>query len=230
MRAAAHGVWVQAQNTTMPRGPRPHPGRQPAQLRAGAAGRALGPGGPILDDLDTAVRDEAIRLADGVNPEILDQIQRDWRRRGFAPAADAAGLLATYAAHLRQRAVELGAPTGTQQTIRVGSNPDPADRRNRQPTTTVPVRSLDQGLLIAAAAAETAAHTARTAPTTIGPTPNPGDPIAAMPDDLGDLHQAQSHRLGGAFPPLTTVVQQTVPHLADKDPAAVVSRQKGTAR
>src|SRR6266511_1619547 len=80
---------------------RPHGGRDPDGLRAGADGRALGASGTILDEMDAAVRAEVGRLAMHVSPEALDQLQRQWRAAGRVPAADAAGLLAQYARQAR---------------------------------------------------------------------------------------------------------------------------------
>jgi hypothetical protein len=101
MRAAAYTAW-EAEARAYP-GSRAHPhgGPAPDRLRAGAAGRALGPAGPVVDAMDAAVRTEVGRLAEHVSPEALDQLQRQWRAEGKAPAANAANLLAQYARQAR---------------------------------------------------------------------------------------------------------------------------------
>jgi hypothetical protein len=120
MRAAAYGVWMRADNSTLAANARPHPGRIPRGLRAGANGRALGPSGRVLDDLDAAVRREVYQLADGVNRELLDQLQRQWREQGLVPAADAAGLLAAHARDLHARAASDQYPHDTTQQVCIG--------------------------------------------------------------------------------------------------------------
>jgi hypothetical protein len=74
-------------------------------------GRALGPGGQRLNDLDAAVRREVMALADGVDPQVLDHLQRQWREQGLLPPADAAEMLAAYAREPQDR----GMPTGALQ-------------------------------------------------------------------------------------------------------------------
>ena len=260
MRAAAYGVWMQADNSTLGPRARPHPGRQPQGLSAGANGRALGAGGLVLDDLDAAVRREVADLADGVDPEILDQLQRQWRSAGLVPPADAAGLLAEHARQLRSEAARSGTVTGTT-TVRVGTRLDEPDEEGRwYRTEEVPVRSTAAGPTIAAdtidrtvdaarAAAAQAAHLAgfaqqeRGQATRVAGTP---DLAATVVDehrdgldrasvtygaaDLDALRAAQANRLSRTFPQLT-VVQATVPQLAGKQEAPIIStRQRGRVR
>jgi hypothetical protein len=68
-------------------------------------GRALGPGGQRLNALDAAVRHEVLALAEGVDPQVLDHLQRQWREQGLVPPADAAEMLAAYARELHDRGV-----------------------------------------------------------------------------------------------------------------------------
>jgi hypothetical protein len=92
MLAAAYAAWVQADDTTLGPRARAHPGpvtQHQALPGRVPTGRALGPGGRHLDDLDAAVRREVIALADGVDPQVLDQLQRQWREQGLLPPADA---------------------------------------------------------------------------------------------------------------------------------------------
>jgi hypothetical protein len=260
MRAAAYGVWAQADDSTLGPRARPQAGREQAALRAGANGRALGPGRSILDDLDAAVRREAAALADGVAPELLDQLQRQWRSAGLVPPADAAGLLAEHARQMRTVAARSG-PVAGATTIRIGTRFDSPDEHGRwHRTEEVPVRSTSAGLAIVADQIDRRVAAARAAESQavqlsgfaqdeygqanrVGGTPD----LAATPvdehrqglarahvtygaADLDALHAAQAERLARAFPPLT-VVQAAVPHLADKQPATIVSaRQRGRAR
>src|SRR6266545_4793687 len=107
MRAAAYAVWEAEARAHPGNRARPHGGHVPDGLRAGAVGRALAASGPILDEMDAAVRAEVRRLATHVSPEALDQLQRQWRAAGRVPAADAAGLLAQYARQARADGVLL---------------------------------------------------------------------------------------------------------------------------
>jgi hypothetical protein len=223
MQAAAYATWAQADNTTVGPRARPHPGRheQPAALRAGAGGRALGPGGPRLDDLDAAVRLEVLALADGVDIEVLDQLQRQWREQGLLPPAAAADLLAAYAREVR----ETGMPDVVADQF------DAAARRTASGE--------------AAEASRQAGHAARehaTATRLAGAPDVPATPVdehrAGLDEsntmdgaaDLDDLRAAQAGRLSRTFPHLT-VVQANAPHLADKREAPIVfPRQRGHAR
>jgi hypothetical protein len=150
MRAASYGVWLQADNSTLGRQhAREHAGRQAAEVRAGANGRSLGPGGPVLDDLDAAVRREVVDLARGVDPEMLDQLQRQWRSKGLVPAGDAAKLLARHARDLLHEAA-VGGPEAGTTTIRRGVARPGVDEHGQivYNTQDMPVRAGDAGLQI----------------------------------------------------------------------------------
>src|SRR5262245_59685438 len=106
MQAAVYAAWAYADNTTAGPRARAHPGRGTsfAALRGRFPdGRALGPGGQRLNDLDAAVRREVMTLADGVDPQVLDHLQQQWREQGLLPPADAAEMLAAYARELHDR-------------------------------------------------------------------------------------------------------------------------------
>jgi len=257
MKSAAYGVWMQADNTTLGPQARPHPSRHPAGLRPGAGGRALGPGGPALDDLDAAVRAEVADLAHGVDPELLDQLQRRLRAEGVLPPAEAAALLAEHARHLRADAAREGTVTGTT-TIRVGVHADQPDTHGHwHRSEQVPVRTSAAGPMIVADAVNRAADTARAAAahlagfaqqergqaTRVAGTPDltatPADEhrdgldragVTHGAADQDSLRAAQQRRKAQTIQHLT-VVQATVAHVADKQPAQIVpARQKGRAR
>ncbi len=108
MRAAAYELWEREARARGAGRARPHgnTGEPPPALRRGANGRAVGSmpdpaGRRAVDELDAATRAEAARLAQGIDPEMLDRVQRQWRSAGHAPAADAAALLARAARALR---------------------------------------------------------------------------------------------------------------------------------
>ncbi|MFG1761450.1 hypothetical protein [Micromonospora echinofusca] len=106
-RAAAHEVWESEATRAgaSGRAARPHGGPEGLKLRAGANGKALPAGGPALNDLDAAVRSEAVRLLADVSPEALDRLQRDLRASGRAPAADGLGLARQYVSQARKAGV-----------------------------------------------------------------------------------------------------------------------------
>jgi hypothetical protein len=150
MRAAAYGSWMHVDNANLGPQARPHPGPQPDALRPGANGRAIGPGGQRLDDLDAAVRDEIARLAGDVDPTLLDQLQRQLRTQGLIPPAEAAELLAEHARHLLHTAAHSG-PAASRATIRRGHARPAAERPGtvEYDTIDVPIRGGDAGLAIA---------------------------------------------------------------------------------
>jgi hypothetical protein len=224
MHAAAYAAWVQADNTTVGPQARAHPGRVPSyQALPGRVpnGRALGPGGQRLNDLDAAVRREVVALADGVDPQVLDQLQRQWREQGLLPPADAAELLAVYARELRDH----GMPAAAADHL-----------------TTAARRAAD-GETAQASHLSGYAGQEHSAATQLGGTPDV--PATAVDErragldqsnttdgaaDLDDLRAAQAQRLSRTFPHLT-VVQATTPHLAGKREAPIVAtRQRGRAR
>ena len=166
MRAAAHDMW---QHETRVHG-RPHgnagdpkPGLRPAPKAIGVDSNPRGRA--AVDELDAAVRAEVARLADGVDPELLDQVQRQWRSAGHAPAADAASLLAATARHLRAQA-QLGGPTTGAATVRRGVNHPSSHRRPpaeiAHDTADVAVRTALAGYQLAADGLDRAAAQALT--------------------------------------------------------------------
>jgi hypothetical protein len=224
MRAAAYAAWAQADNTTLGPHSRAHPGRVPHHqaLRGRVPnGRALGPGGRHLNDLDAAVRREVIALADGINPQVLDQLQRQWREQGLLPPADAAHLLGTYARELRD-------------------NPMPAVLADQLAAA---ARRAAAGQAAEAFHLAGYAGQERSTATQLAATPDvagtavdehhEGLDQSATTDsaaDLDDLRAAQAQRLSRTFPHLT-LVQANTPHLAGKREAPIVSaRQRGRAR
>jgi hypothetical protein len=174
-----------------------------------------------LNDLDAAVRQEVAALADGVQPEVLDRLQRQWREQVLLPPAEAADLLAAYARERRDN----GIPAVLA---------DQFDAAARRATAGQEAESSRQA---GHAGQEHAAATQLAAAPDIADTAvsehqagldrsNTTDGAA----DLDDLRAAQAERLSRTFPHLT-VVQANAPHLADKRGAAIVStRQKGRAR
>ena len=222
MRAAAYGVWLHADDTTLGPQARPHPGHQPAGLRAGAHGRAVGPAGTMLDDLDAAVRREVADLAAGVDPEALDRLQRQWRSAGLAPAADAAELLARYARQLR---------ADGQVPALVADRLDAAARR------AAAGEAADATHLVGYAAQHRgrATRAAGTPDLTATVSDEHRDGLVHSSVSHGDadhdaLRAGQQYRMARTFPHLS-VVQATQAHLAGKQPVHTVpTRQIGRAR
>jgi hypothetical protein len=224
MQAAAYAAWMHADNSTVGPQARPHPGRVPNhQALAGRVpdGRALGPGGQRLNDLDAAVRREVMALADGVDPQVLDHLQRQWREQGLLPPADAAEMLATYARELHNR----GIPTVAADQLTAAAR-RAADGEAAEASHLAGYAGQEHG------AASQLGGTPDVAATTVDEhragldQSNTTDGAA----DLDDLHAAQADRLSRTFPHLT-VVQATTPYLAGKREAPTVStRQRGRAR
>ena len=104
MRAAAREVWESDARTGHRHGgARAHGGTpdRPGITPDGPV--ALPPGGRgVVDDFDAAVRQEAIRLAEHVRPEALDELQRQWRATGKLPAGEPVQLLRDLAAEMSQ--------------------------------------------------------------------------------------------------------------------------------
>jgi hypothetical protein len=224
MQAAAYASWAQAENTM--RGPRAraHPGRIPTyeELRGRVPhGRALGPGGRHLNDLDAAVRREVIALADGVDPLVLDQLQRQWREKGLLPPAEAADLLAAYARELRDQGLPAVVADQLNAAARRSAAGDAAEASHvagyaRQEHGTGTQLTATSDLAVAGVdqrhvdleqlnGADGEAH-------------------------LDDLRAAQAERMSRTFPQLT-VVQATRPDLASRREAPIIAnRQRGRAR
>lgn len=114
MRTAAREVWERDARS----GHRHHGG---ARAHSSTPGRreitpdgpaALPPGGPaVVDHFDAAVRQEAMKLAEYVRPESLDELQRQWRATGKLPAGDPMQLLRDLAAEMNQ-AIGVGEADG----------------------------------------------------------------------------------------------------------------------
>jgi hypothetical protein len=224
MQAAAYAAWMHADNSTVGPQARPHPGRVPShQALPGRVpdGRALGAGGQWLNDLDAAVRREVMALADGVDPQVLDHLQRQWREQGLLPPADAAEMLAAYARELQDRGMPAAAADQLTAAARraaegqaaeaghfagyAGQEHGTATQLGGRPDVAATVADEHRAGVDQANATDSAA-------------------------DLDDLRAAQADRLSRTFPKLT-VVQATTPHLAGKREAPIVStRQRGRAR
>ena len=224
MQAAAYAAWAQADNTTVGPHARAHPGRVPSYeaLRGRIPnGRALGPGGQRLNDLDAAVRREVVALADGVDPQVLDQLQRQWREQGLLPPADAADLLAAYARELHDH----GMPAVIADQF------DAAGRRAAAGEAAEASHLAGYARQEHGTATQLAAEP-DTATTAIDEhrAGLDGSNTTEGAADLDDLRAAQAERLSRTFPRLT-VVQATTPHLAGKREAPIIStRQRGRAR
>jgi len=224
MQAAAYASWAQADNTTLGPRARAHPGRVPQhQVLRGRvpSGRALGPGGRNLDDLDAAVRREVIALAGGVDPEVLDQLQRQWREQGLLPPADAADMLATYARHLHDNGVPAVLADQLDAAARRAAAGEAAEASHL-----AGYAGQEHGNATQLAAASDVAATAVDEHRAGLDRSNATDGAA----ELDDLRAAQADRLSRTFPHLT-VVQANTPHLAGKREAPIAStRQRGRAR
>lgn len=104
MRAAAREVWERdARAGHRHHGARAH-GGTPDRVGISQDGpAALPPGGrALVDDFDAAVRQEAMKLAEHVRPEALDELQRQWRATGKLPAGEPVQLLRDLAAEMNQ--------------------------------------------------------------------------------------------------------------------------------
>jgi hypothetical protein len=151
IRAAAQEV---LQHLPRERKARPHSDKPYDRPPVKAIGATPDPRGQAAaDELDAAVAAEVQRLAEGVDPDLIDRVQRQWRSAGHTPAADAASLLAHAARQLRAEA-HLGGPTIATATIRRG--PNHPSSHHRPPATIshdaeeVPIRSTVTGYLLAA--------------------------------------------------------------------------------
>ncbi|MEU8088661.1 hypothetical protein AB0B57_34240 [Micromonospora sp. NPDC049101] len=114
MRTAAREVWERdARSAGRPRGGARAHGDTPDRRGITPDGpAALPPGGrALVDDLDAAVRQEAMKLAEYVRPDALDELQRQWRATGKLPAGDPVQLLRDLAAEMNQ-AIRVGEAEG----------------------------------------------------------------------------------------------------------------------
>jgi hypothetical protein len=156
-------------------------------------------------------------LADRVDPQVLDQLQRQWREQGLLPPADAAEMLAAYARELRDR----GMPAVAADQLIAAGHAAAGEAAHL-----AGYAGQEHG------AATQAAGMPDVAATTVdehraGLDQSSTTEVAA---DLDDLRAAQGDRLSRTFPQLT-VVQVNAPYLAGKREAPIVStRQTGRAR
>ena len=229
MRNAPRSMWEAESRPGPDRSGRPHGNSfGPASgIRAGANGKAvgasgdayrrsrepkpIGPGGPALDALDAAVRAEVVRLAAGVDPEILDQMQRHWRSVGNAPAADAAGLLAQYAREIRPVVPAVIADELAATATR-------AEQAHRD--------AMARSLSGRAVTEQRDAQTARATPDNTATPPDEhtagvitGTVVQGYADSDRAAAAAQGRRMSQAFTPLVTLD----PLVAGKQPAQTVS-------
>ncbi|MEV4210208.1 hypothetical protein [Micromonospora sp. NPDC049662] len=105
MRTAAREVWERdARSSHRPYGEaRAHGGTPDRQGIAPDGPAELPPGGPaVIDDFDAAVRQEAMKLAEHVRPEALDELQRQWRATGKLPAGEPVQLLRDLVVEMNQ--------------------------------------------------------------------------------------------------------------------------------
>lgn len=113
MRAAAREVWESDARTGHRHGgARAHGGTRdrPGIMPDGPPALPHG-GRAAVDDFDAAVRHEAMKLAEHVRPEALDELQRQWRATGKLPAGEPVQLLRDVAAEMNQ-AVRAGEADG----------------------------------------------------------------------------------------------------------------------
>jgi hypothetical protein len=223
MRAAAHEVWEAEARAYPPRPGRPHAGPTRDELGPGANGRAIGPAGTAINDLDAAIRSEVAHLAEHVSPEALDRLQREWRAAGRVPAADAAGLLLQYADQARADAT-LPAVVADQLAATA--------RAGRDPVTEAVADNLNGHAAAERGQSELANGTPDLRATPVnehatGLVTANVDEAAADHDTAG---AAQRRRMAQTFPPLTHVGAVN-PIVADKQAAHVVpTRQIGRTR
>ncbi|SCG15572.1 hypothetical protein GA0070610_1807 [Micromonospora echinofusca] len=202
-RAAAHEVWESESTRAGASGrpARPHGGPEAPKLRAGANGKALPAGGQALNDLDAAVRAEAVRLIADVSPEALDRLQRDLRASGRAPAADSLGLARQYVSQARKAgALTPVVANAIDRDLLARADEDPAQARTVAGTPDHPRTAVDE-------------HTERHVVAT-------GHYGSASHDQA----VAQQRRLGSTFAPLV-VGAKVDPLVAAKRPATVVSKR-----
>lgn len=105
MRTAAREVWERDARSghRQDGGARAHGGTPDRQRITPDGPAALPPGGrAVVDDFDAAVRQEAMKLAEYVRPEALDELQRQWRATGKLPAGEPVQLLRDLAAEMNQ--------------------------------------------------------------------------------------------------------------------------------
>ncbi|MEU7753687.1 hypothetical protein [Micromonospora sp. NPDC049171] len=105
MRTAAREVWERDARVGHRAygGARAHGGTPERRGITPDGPAALPPGGrAVVDGFDAAVRHEAMKLAEYVRPEALDELQRQWRAMGKLPAGEPVQLLRDLAAEMNQ--------------------------------------------------------------------------------------------------------------------------------
>ncbi|MFV2103981.1 hypothetical protein [Micromonospora sp. LOL_024] len=125
MRTAAREVWERDARS----GHRQHGG---ARAHGGTPDRrGITPDGPaalpsggrgLVDDFDAAVRQEAMKLAEYVWPEALDELQRQWRATGKLPAGEPVQLLRDLAAEMNQAIRAADADGESVEAIRLAQS------------------------------------------------------------------------------------------------------------
>ena len=138
MRRAAVHVWHTDTANGLPSG-RPHGNTRDRDAIAPTP-PALPAGGQPLNDLDTAVRAEALRLAEHIDPAALDELQQRWRATGKLPPDDPTRLLAALATEMREAAAAGGTDGHTTEAFhRAADGVDQAlDRAAAQTTAPQP--------------------------------------------------------------------------------------------
>ena len=224
MQAAAYGVWMHADNTTLGPQARAHPGRVPSHRRCAAGSRTGGPS------------------------DRADNGSTTWT----PPCAARSSTWPT--ASTRRCSTSCNGNGASKDSSRpptppTCSPPTPAKLRDHGMPAVLADQLNAAARRAAAGEAAEAAHLAGYA----GQEHGTATQLAAAPDiattavdehragldqsnttdgaaDLDDLRAAQAERLSRTFPHLT-VVQATTPHLAGKREAPIVTtRQRGRAR
>jgi hypothetical protein len=140
MKAAAQDVWQHQTRSGATSWARPHGSTAPWSGPPLAVGAVADPNGArTADDLETAMRAEVARLAEGVDLEVLDGLQRQWRSTGHIPAADAAKPFAD-AVRQRQAENQLAGPVTSTTAIRPADN---HDHDRAQPAASISDDTLD---------------------------------------------------------------------------------------
>jgi hypothetical protein len=164
MKAAAHDVW-QHQTRPAPSTARPH-GSSPAWSAQTSVGTVPDANGlRMADEMKAATTAEVARLAEGVDLDVLDGLQRQWRSTGHAPAADAAALLADAARQLRAEGQLAGPATATPAVRQRPDHPPVPNVGDPVPithdTVDLPVRTSLAAYELAAQGMDSAADVAR---------------------------------------------------------------------
>ncbi|MET7879821.1 hypothetical protein ABZS52_23180 [Micromonospora profundi] len=125
MRTAAREVWERDARAGHPQhgGARAHGGTPDRREITPDGPAALPPGGRArVDGFDAAVRQEAMKLAEYVRPEALDELQRQWRATGKLPAGEPVQLLRDLAAEMNQAIRAADADGESVEAIRLAQS------------------------------------------------------------------------------------------------------------